>query len=94
MEVIQVGICFMEVSQVGKYRGETGGYMLYEGESGKKSYSNFLQVVEVVSNADRDLTGRVALIRLVVSINTQHLHSSLPPGQTHNNMSRGGCYLN
>ena len=65
IEVRQVGICYMKVSQA------------------KSLTLTSCRVVEVVSNADRDLTGRVALIRLVVSINTQHLHSSLPPGHRH-----------
>lgn len=38
-----------------------------------------MQVVEVVAHSDGDLAGRVALIRLVVGVDAQHLHHGPPP---------------
>lgn len=45
----------------------------------RSRYPDLLQVVEVVPHSDRDLTGCVALIRFIVSVNTQHLHRRPPP---------------
>ncbi len=42
-------------------------------------YPDLLQVVEVVAHSDWDLTGCVALIWFIISINTQHLHCRPPP---------------
>lgn len=40
---------------------------------------DFLKVVKVVAHSDRDLTGRVALVRFIIGVNTQHLHRRPPP---------------
>lgn len=42
-------------------------------------YPDLLQVMEVVAHSDWNLAGRVAFIRFVVCINTQHLHCGPPP---------------
>lgn len=48
------------------------------------SYPDLQQVMEVVPDPDRDLAGSVALVRLVIGVDAEHLHRSLPPAAKEN----------